>query len=383
MSICKTCSPTCFNQVSDGCVYWAGPSIPCVGIQRGHSYDIAIASLAEKLCEKISENADLKCLLDGADTVVPIPDAVQAIIDRICSLNASQITTDASLFCVGENSSNCSAKLVNKTFSYSFSANDTYTNFNWDLSSVTNSLPSGYSVMSYSVIVFGTTGKSSSIISESTKMTGGIRLQPRHFPATAEVKVRIATPCGTVELNKNIGVVNTTDSFIGILNTKDLTGDKSGTLSVKEYQETIASELCHLKTKVERFDDLDVANCGGLSFPANDINSIIQVLVSKICELEAKLSDPNAFQVSFSQDCGECGGQTSSTSLSSALSSCMSAACSASSAASRNSTSIEVLNNQSLNSTTLIGGGTSSTTSSSSSTTVISGGSCRGGNCSA
>ena len=384
MSNCKTCSPTCFNQVSDGCVYWTGPSIPCVGIQKGHSYDIAVVALAEKLCEQIDQRADLACLLESQDSsLVPIPEAVQALIDRICSLNADQITTDASLFCIGENSSNCSAKLVNKTFNYSFSANDTYTNFNWDLSNAVNALPSGYDVLSSSVIVFGTTGKSNSIISESTKTVGGIRLQPKHFPATAEIKVRVSTPCGTVELNKNIGVINTTDSFVGIFNTKDLTGDKSGSLSVREYQETVASELCLLKTKVERLDDIAVSNCGGLNFPANDFNSILQVLISKVCELEARLADPGSFQVSFTQDCADCGGQSITTSLSGALNSCMGTACNASTTAQENAARIQVISNQN-SSTTITGSGGSSLTnggtSSGGSTTTISGG-CRGGNC--
>lgn len=76
------------TKTSSNCIVWDGPNIPCLTICKGTPITALIYQLAMKYCDIIaplSTTYDIKCL-QGVSSTSSIPEVLQAVIDKLCSL---------------------------------------------------------------------------------------------------------------------------------------------------------------------------------------------------------------------------------------------------------------------------------------------------------
>lgn len=317
----------------DGCVEWTGPSIPCCGIETGEYYDTAIVKLATKLCDHIeAAEANLGCLYDNCgEIIVPLPEAVAKIIDKICSLTTDNILNSASLGCLSTaGNSIYSSTIPNKNMTYSTVGLKDGVQVIYNMNDIISDLPSDYSVASSKVIVTGQSYAAGgrTILSQSDKSSGGFTLTPDKFPVNLKAELDINTPDGTVRMSKYLSVsgVSSDGERKLIMDIDDLTGKVISGLTQTDVNKVLSSAVCQTKANIDALRDIQVSGCEEMSHPSTDIHSVIQVHDGKLCEVLGRLDNIGAEKVSF-LDCDGCATTTSNVSLQSALSSMMSTIC--------------------------------------------------------
>jgi len=76
------------TKTSSNCIVWDGPDIPCLTICKGTPITALIFQLAMKYCDIIaplSTTYRVECL-QGVSSTSSIPEVLQAVIDKLCSL---------------------------------------------------------------------------------------------------------------------------------------------------------------------------------------------------------------------------------------------------------------------------------------------------------
>lgn len=76
------------TKTSSNCIVWDGPNIPCLTICKGTPITALIYQLAMKYCDIIaplSTTYRVECL-QGVSPTSSIPEVLQAVIDKLCSL---------------------------------------------------------------------------------------------------------------------------------------------------------------------------------------------------------------------------------------------------------------------------------------------------------
>ena len=315
------------QNVMDGCVEWTGPSIHCCGITNGEYYDTAIVKLANKLCDHIeSSKADLGCLYSGdGSAVVPLPAAVQSIISKLCYLTTNDIVNNSSLGCLAQGGNSIySASIPNREMKYSVTGLSDGVQFVYDMSEVVSNLPADYTIGDISVKVTGSNYANGgrTLLSQSDKPVGGMRLTPDRFPVTVKAELDVNTPDGTLRMEKYLSVsgVGSSGENRVTMDIDDLTGKNYAGMNQTQVNEVLASATCQNKFSLDALKDMQVAGCEHIEHPSTNIHSVIQIHDGKLCEVLGRLEQIGSEKVSY-LDCDGCTTTTKDVSLQSALSS--------------------------------------------------------------
>lgn len=329
----KSCKPECLKEVYDGCVLWTGPSIPCANIQNGEYYDEAIIKLATTLCKHIDESkADLQCLYTGTSDsrIVKLPEAVQKVINKICTLQATDVAANSSLFCIGSNASVYAASLGNKTVSWGVVPSKTSVQFTYDFNEAIANLDSSiYTLNSVDVQAIGNTGNSNTTVASASSAAGGFALTPDVFPVTVKLNATLGTPAGAVNLKKTVSVTSTeAASYRALLDVEDLSSNSQyGSMSQSQYNELLASSICNNKSRLDALQSLSLQNCENIQYPDGNIHTVIQTHSGKICEALERLDNIGDENIMFT-DCGsDCEQDAYETTLQDALDKLSALAC--------------------------------------------------------
>jgi hypothetical protein len=289
---CKDCNASCLGISSDECIVWTGPSFPTLGIETGYSYSINVVKLAAELSDLIEKNVvDLKCLGDG---IVPLPEGVQVIVDKICSLNDTDITTTANLYCLGSNVSTCAASISKKSFSYNLYPTTNGITFTYDSSSTLDNLPPGITAGKFNLTAEGIVDSGSIVVADTENKIGGFNIPVSRLPAVITVKCRLGSSCGDIELYKRIAITSPVNKSFNTefgLNDYSYGASSDGPLLQKDFNELAASELCKQRSELESLKTIEIEDCDDIIYPDDQINSVIQVQGAVLCDLSTKLKN--------------------------------------------------------------------------------------------
>jgi len=238
----------CIANVTNAKCVKVGINIPALGVDIGDSLDYVL--------EKLAGVIDLTPNDDQDDTV------------------------DANMYCLGgSGSSLCVSQIVNKTIRYGCTINSIgEINFAWDMSDIRSALPSGFSIISSSIVINGT--KSTLPLLSTNNINSSVVINPSEYPVVADMKIRITSPCGQIELLKTINLYNTAEvgDKIAIMDVRDYTTGSAQDLTVKAYRELVNREMCSVKDRI-------------LLLEAPDYEAQIQQLLQKVASLEEKLTE--------------------------------------------------------------------------------------------
>lgn len=278
----------CLGPTAHNCVLYTGPDIPFLNVKQGAYYDVLMASLLDALNELITNNyVDLKCLYDGCGPeTVKLPIAVQKIIDFICQLNTDDVRNKASLFCLS-NSSMSSVDIKNKNIKYSTVGSSQGIVFNYNVAEVIENLPAGYSKGNLKVTARGTMANGTNQIASLSQTSGGITIPLNRMPATVDFELRIAGKEGDVVLTRSVGVTNLVSQDLQIVEFYAQGGNSGCGHIVNQTQvnELIAAEVCNLKNAVSALRNLNINSCDKIIIPNNDLNVVINIIISNICTI--------------------------------------------------------------------------------------------------
>lgn len=186
---------------------------------------------------------------------------------------------DANMYCLGgSGNSLCVSAIVNRNIIYGCSYNNVgEISFSWNLNNIRSDLPQGYSIMSSSIVVNGS--QSTLPLLSTAILSSSLIINPSEYPAVVDIKLRINSPCGQIELYKTINLFNTSEvgEKVAPMDVKDFTTGTAQDLTVKHYRELINRELCTIKDRVQLLEK-------------PDYESTIQKLIQRIVTLEDKLA---------------------------------------------------------------------------------------------
>ncbi len=319
-----TCDTYCLNTQYGQCVQYLGRDFPLIGIKNKEYYDPIIIKLAQFVEDLVKNNVvDIKCLYDDCGSnVVPVIEAVRKIVDHICNYESSQLKTDSNLYCLGSNTNLAASKITNTSCVWSTNLSNNNLLFNYNLSNITNNLPTGAQYLNSNIVINGSSQNGTTRINQSSSLAGMLDVPINRLPATAEIEVRVNTDKGNVSLRQNILLNSATASgpYTTNLNARDINAFNGSTvLSQKQYNEILASNICQLKTLVESLLEVQIDNCETLIYPKKDIISIISVHHTNLCTIIDSLKNIGAFPVDYLGTDANCGTTTSRITLQEAL----------------------------------------------------------------
>lgn len=198
-----------------------GLDIPELGINKGDSVDYAVQQIWGYLSNLSSEE-------QGDDTI------------------------DADLSCLGgSGNSLCASKITNRIFKYTLTPKSSGdVDFSWDMSAIRDALPKGYSTLSVSIIANSSQSILPLMNSNSIKASGSFNL--KYYPVAVDVKFRISTTCGQIELQLSLNLNNPalTGDYATTMDLRDFTSGSLQSLTRKQYDEMISQEICLLKNQI-------------------------------------------------------------------------------------------------------------------------------------
>lgn len=155
----------------------------------------------------------------------------------------------------------CSAQIVKREFEYELSLTESGALFSWDLLGVSQDLPEGFKLATSRVKITGNTLSGSNVLADSKTLSGGVSLNAANFPVSADITMRVTSPCGDVELTWEILLTNPTyvGKFRSSLDVKDLnpqTGGINLTQQLNSLESQLSSSILKLNTYKELIDEL-------------------------------------------------------------------------------------------------------------------------------
>lgn len=267
------CDNECYERIKDGCVRWTGPSIPCINIESGKYYDEVIFNLATALCDLVSDSVSLECLFDNTcgEKLVPVPEAVQKIIDKVCQLDTSDIIYEGDTYCF----SNLLPKKVRQSFSErNFTITSTVSNqgmrVEFDMTQ-----PEGNG---RSRVVVNGTGRLNkpNEIHNSNITSGHFTIPSTQFPAD----VFMSTEVGETEL-----VTRLTFDGPQTLNTTYKASPLSTSQGViqEDMIGAISQQVCANKEKLDDFDSFSMSGDTVISYLKPTLQSVVSVNSHELC----------------------------------------------------------------------------------------------------
>ena len=377
--MCKDCKNNCLEESVDKCILYTGPDFVKFGIKKGEYYDKVIVDLLTELQRICDETVDLSCLYTGkCDTCEPqvkIPKAVQVIIDKICSLNSSEIKYTGDRYCIGDSSISAGAvRLLGKTFRYDVQPAAIGTAVSYDLTDIISSLPSNYRIGRINTVISGKPKNGKSIILDSDKSTIGANIDNDRFPINLDIDFRVATPSGDVKLVKRLSIPTPlSGSYSASMNVQDFGTEAQEEYSLESFLEGMAGQACANKTELDSLKNIDLPGCEEIQYTSKDIRDIIAQHNSILCSILDRLNSLE--NVSYSSCSTGCDPTSKTGTAESAINSLASTCCGIISDVQRLSRDVQTLGDIQTSNSANNGSGGLITNGG------IGGGSCPGGNC--
>lgn len=146
----------------------------------------------------------------------------------------------------------CSSKIVKRDFVYTISNSVNSVLFSWDFLPVISALPTGFKLATSRVKVTGNSSSGANLLADSQTPSGGIPLTLQSFPITADLTVRLTSPCGNIDLTSQIYVTN--PAVVGEWRTnfsvKDL-NPATGEINLTNQLNSLEDQLVSLRLEVE------------------------------------------------------------------------------------------------------------------------------------
>lgn len=201
------------------------------------------------------------------------------------ALNTDSITSKS---IIRNTSGACGSKIVTRNFSYTMTASQTGAVFGWSLTDVVRALPTGYRSSVIRVKVSGATVGSKNVIADSRKQAGGVSIKTNQFPISADILVRVTTPCGDVDMEGAVKITSPgkTGTFTGVLKVVDL-NPNAGEIMLTDQLNSLEAQIYEVQTLLASFEDPSLA----VAEQAGSIES-----------LELQLADPSSLEVVYEQD---------------------------------------------------------------------------------
>lgn len=307
MNNCLNCG--CIEEHADKCILYTGPDIEAVGIEHGQRYDVLTVQLATTLAEHIERTVELKCLYTGTCNTCSeeeqIPEAVQIIIDKLCSLTAADIAYSGQIFCLGNDSISVDAiNLLGRGYQYFVEPASTGTSFGYDLTGALTNMPAGYAISKVKATISGKKKGGKTVIADSTQPTAAIRVDNDRFPLTAEFQVRVNSPNGTVDMVHTLVVPSAESQSAGqTFAVKDYAQSASA-VTQDIFNALVAAQSCDNKTAIEQLRNLQLLGCENIQYPNTDIKAIVAVHSAELCDAIERLDDLET--VSYRECSDEC-----------------------------------------------------------------------------
>lgn len=182
----------------------------------------------------------------------------------------------------------CGSKIVTRSFTYTLSASQTGAVFGWSLTDVIKALPKGYNSSVIRVKVSGATVDNRNLIADSRKQSGGVSIKTNQFPITADILIRVSTPCGDVDMESTVKVTSPgkAGTFTGTLKVMDL-NPNTGEIVLTEQLNSLEAQVYEIQTSLASFEDP--------SFAVAEQAGLIQ-------DLENRILNPSSLEVVYQQD---------------------------------------------------------------------------------
>lgn len=319
MAKCTDCDNSCLENLADSCLVWLGASFPTLNIVKGQSYTKNIVNLATELQKIVDARVDLHCLYTNCgDPSVTIPEAVKALIDKICTLTTDDISNLSEMSCIsGGVSSTEATELLGKSSMITNSGTATGSTLSYDLSEVTSGLPEGFDVQRVNVVAVGNSINGNSIIASSNNAQGILALPNQRFPVTVTIDVTVNTPAGIVKLDQSIAIVSSSTKINSPyeFNVVDYggTGSKAKNLTTAITQ--MSNVICSTKTDVNALKTIAISDTENIKFPSKKRDPVIATIVGHLDSTITKLNAPGDFPL-LGKICSEnCGDSTIESTL--------------------------------------------------------------------
>lgn len=282
----------CLREYTDKCVTYTGPDIQCAGLVHGKSYDKVVVDMANTLCEYLNETVELQCLFtDSCDSFeVTIPEAVEKIIAKICTLTSEDVFYNGSLFCIGEGSiSGEATALVGRSVVYTTEPTTNGLSFSFDLSNAAKNLPNGFLLSS--TRVHGV-GSNSNTIFDTNRISAGFKISNQKFPIVVDFEITVSTPNGRVILERSVNIPTPSRTNKTVtLSVRDLTSSPAGVMTDAKVLEMLAAQVCENTTNLEDYRYISITDCDEIQYPSNDIKDVVSIQSSELCDVKSRLED--------------------------------------------------------------------------------------------
>lgn len=296
MSNCLNCDQDCFGgEVVDKCLVYTGPDCERFGVVSGESYSKAFVSLLKELEKYVDEDISLSCLYDNTcgscEAIVKVPEAVQKLVDKICSLSSKDISYQGERYCIGDTSiSKGALNMLGQSINYTVKPVANGSLLSYDLSGVVNNLPQGYTVSRTSVVVSGKEKGGKTIISDSSENVTGFTVGNDRFPIYVDADLRVNTPSGDVKLLSSMSVGSpVSGTYASNLSVKDF-GSNSVEHTLESFLEGLAAQTCANKQKLETSLTVDLPGCLDIP-PGSNMATILSAQNAAICSLLGCIED--------------------------------------------------------------------------------------------
>lgn len=304
------CNNGCLDPTTDGCVEYTGPDIDVVGIRGGMYYDELTVNLANTLVSHIERKVELKCLYDdtcgNCEPFLQVPEAVQSIINKLCSLTAEDVSYKGALYCIGNGSMSSEAvTLLGRTFNYSVGTTPSGSSISYNLNESVKNLPEGYALGATRVTVSGKKKRGQSMISSTDGQVLSVPVENDRYPVNMQVDIDVNTPNGTVRMNKNVSIPSPiANSYNPILDIKDFTSPDTSNITQAKFNDLIAAQLCANSSYIDQLKSLKIADTSNFNIGGSGVESILGALAAAI---EGIYNELSSVKTSIENGCG-CNG---------------------------------------------------------------------------
>lgn len=151
----------------------------------------------------------------------------------------------------------CSSQIIKRDFEYGISINQNTVLFSWDFLPVLTALPDGYKTATIRVKLYGVNSAGSNVFAESKAASAGLSVNASNFPITADITIRLTSPCGNIDLMSKFNIINPADTgtFKTYLDAQDL-NPKTGEINLTEQLKSVEAQLSSNTLKLNTYKDL-------------------------------------------------------------------------------------------------------------------------------
>lgn len=266
----------CFgNEFESGCGVYSGPAIPGLDITTGDPLDEVLEKIATASAS--SETAPSSSI--SSDDV----------------MSKSLIRNGGSV---------CASKVVVRDFTYTLTNTASSTTFSWNLLTLIQSLPADYEVGSVRVQAVGRPNSAgSNLIASSKSPSAGFNIGLDRYPVSVDITLRVAAPCGNIEMNKTIYLSSGVDTGTkrAVLTAEDLSTAGESDVTLTDQLNNLEATVNFLGVKVDSMDKVDVSGA------EMDIKTAVISQQGEIDEINSKLSAPNDFEIDYINNSNQTG----------------------------------------------------------------------------